>query len=342
MSCDNVIRVGLHIWCESERYLYMMRTSRWEDVWSDRRLAEISWCHAKSRLHCHGPAIASSHRSSSFDTSLPVAARLSLVNSQDSAGDVLSVVPMNPRDQGRGEMWSNNQHTTATSSSGLAISVPTDSEPNRLRKDRRSPTMQSSGPSSAPASNNPNRPGRPDIPTRASTTGSNTEPERSATDVSIPKVRSEDLNHSGPGFPYNPSGSPLESSTTLFSNSTRPTTPSSSQQNHQQGAATADEITSVASHSSASSNLSNSPRLQRSVSATLASTFVYLHNAHSHDLIILLFFLQDMFRLWETHARCFCSSAWYSLSPQLLQVHGETLLTGGANTLPYYSTLGLW
>lgn len=194
---------------------------------------------------------------------------------------------MNSRDQVRGEMWSNNQyHTSAAGGSGLAISIPADSEPNRLSKERRSPTVQSSGPSSAPASNNQSRLVRPDIPTRASTTGSTTDSERLAADITIPKVRSEDLNHSGLGLHYNPSGSPPESSVTFSTtNSTRPTTPNSNQHSHQQGTLNGDEITSVASHSSTSSNPSNSPKLQRSASANLASTCVYVYKAHRRDLI---------------------------------------------------------
>jgi hypothetical protein len=187
-------------------------------------------------------------------------------------------VGMNPRDQVRGDMWSNNKyHTSAAGGSGLTVSVPADPEPTRSRKDHRSATVQSSGPSSAPAANNQTLLVRPDIPTRASTTGSTTESERLGADITIPKVRSEDLNHSGLGLHYNPSGSPPESSATFSAtNSTRPTTPSSSQHNHQQVTANGDEVTTVVSHSSVSSNPSNSTKLQRSASASLASTYVVL------------------------------------------------------------------
>jgi hypothetical protein len=131
---------------------------------------------------------------------------------------------------------STSSYQQPDSNYSLGISVSNDPEPARLRKDQR-PTYQPSGPSSAPPTQSPRLPDRPNLPMRSSTTGSQPDSDHTSTKTTIPvpQARSADHNHAPDSWSRSDSASgsaPDSSPVYLSSSSTRPTTPSSSSNHH--------------------------------------------------------------------------------------------------------------
>lgn len=152
------------------------------------------------------------------------------------------------RDQGRAPSpWSNYQHNAGPTPLGIS----TDLNVGRPTQ----PSLQGSNPLSAPPTTPSRLPDRPNLPTRSSTVGSS-DPDRnlSPNSTAFPKARSDDLNHSSSSSnyhqnPYNPS-SPRPSPPFLASGlaSSRPNTPSASNQS---------KSPSSSGHSDHSNNLSS-------------------------------------------------------------------------------------
>ena len=174
------------------------------------------------------------------------------------------------RDQGRTPPpWANYPHNGAAAPLGLS----TDLDPPRTQQ---SPSQQRN-PYSAPPSNPAKLPERPNLPTRSSTLGP-TDPDRNlpSHSSSLPKARSEDLNHTS-AYASNSfiSSSPRPSPPYLSSGagSSRPNTPGTSKDPSSSGLS--DQQHSMSSHSSAhseaSTSNSNAPRAPPSTSSTSTS-----------------------------------------------------------------------
>ncbi|PPQ65483.1 hypothetical protein CVT26_000123 [Gymnopilus dilepis] len=169
------------------------------------------------------------------------------------------------RDQGRTPPpWANYPHNGAAAPLGLST-------------DLQQSLSQQRNPYSAPPSNPAKLPDRPNLPTRSSTLGP-TDPDRNlpSHSSSLPKARSEDLNHTS-AYASNSfvSSSPRPSPPYLSSGagSSRPNTPGTSKDPSSSGLS--DQQHSMSSHSSAhseaSTSNSNAPRAPPSTSSTSTS-----------------------------------------------------------------------
>lgn len=180
------------------------------------------------------------------------------------------------RDQGRTPSpWATYQHNGAAAPLG----VSTDLDQARTQQAQPQPR----NPYSAPPSNPAKLPDRPNLPTRSSTLGP-TDPDRNlATNpTSLPKARSEDLNHNSTSLSYSTNAfitsSPRPSPPFLSSGTggSRPNTPgtskdppSSGHSDHSHQQRSVDSHSSA--HSEASTSNSNAPRAPPSASSTSTS-----------------------------------------------------------------------